>query len=49
MRPDSGMNSFIQKLKTDEATQIKYMHLHNGGLSPGKPGLFWYCNTFALP
>jgi len=49
LRPDSGMNEFLQKLKTDSETQIKYMYLHNGGLEPGKAGLWWYCDTFALP
>lgn len=49
LRPESGMANFMQKLKTDESTQIKYMHLHGGGLEPGKPGLGYYCDTFALP
>jgi len=39
----------INKLKTDQATQIKYSHLHDGGVEAGKAGLWWYCNTFALP
>ena len=25
------------------------MNLHGGGIEPGKPGLQWYCDTFALP
>lgn len=49
LRPDSGITIFINKLKTDPETQTKYMHLHNGGLKPGTPGLWWYCNAFALP
>ncbi len=49
LRPEGGISEVLQKLKTDPATQIKYMYLHNGGVEPGKPGLWWYCNTFALP
>lgn len=43
------MAYFMEKLRTDPTTQIKYMHLHGGGLEPGKPGLGYYCDTFALP
>lgn len=49
LRPDSGMEIFLQKLKTDPQTQIKYNHLHGGGLHPGVAGLGSYCDTFALP
>lgn len=43
------MTDFINKLKNDQPTQIKYSHLHGGGIKAGEPGLNWYCNTFALP
>ena len=49
MRPNSGINSFIQKLKTDPETQKKYNHYHGGGLSPGKAGKEQYCDTYAVP
>lgn len=49
LRPEGGIADLISKLKTDEATQIKYGLLHNGGLEDGKAGISWYCNTFALP
>lgn len=49
LRPDSGMEIFLQKLKTDPQTQIKYNHLNGGGLHPGVAGLGSYCDTFALP
>jgi len=35
LRPESGITELVNKLKTDQATQIKYSHLHGGGIKNG--------------
>ena len=41
-----GLEEFRKKLRSDEATQIKYSYHIHGDMTPGKPSPTLHCETY---
>jgi hypothetical protein len=49
MTVKGGMTYFMNKLKSDNATQIKYTHYRSGGIEAGSAGKEAFCDTSTSP
>jgi hypothetical protein len=49
MTVKSGMTSFMNKMKTDNNTQIKYTHFQSSGTDKGHAGKDVFCDTTTSP